>query len=224
MHGEYMSLAMPDAAIPIFQTVNLKGEATLEVEAIIKALGLTLKEIEHPAAEVLNSIFWKNPNTPKAYDAISGYQLGLGSHVLEMAAVADETNLSTGAAAIEIQGSNTGLSSVKIETAPLFKTLLDSAGHSNWLQIAGAGAENWHCNFGQVSVAWPGGVEEISVVVSHGLGVVPIIPLCFTNNIAIFIVTIGNFIGSTAIEYRVRCITGVVGAGLISSLYWFAIG
>lgn len=201
---------MPDAAIPIFQTVNQQGEATLEVEAVIKALGLRLNEEE--VDNLRNTIEWLGVNGQTA-EFIQGFHNGANTtHNLELAAIKEPGNELSPDATMTLH-SGVDESRINVQAGTFNRVLLDSNNRSSWLQIIGANAEIWRCNFGLVT-----GVPANSETrVSHGLGVAPttVIASPSFNSNSLFSIESPN--GTT---FGFKNLSATFGC----NFYWFAIG
>lgn len=202
---------MPDAAIPIFQTINQQGEATLEVEAVIKALGLKLVEATSFAAAEKNSVEWLKAGEVK--ERIFGIESFPGSGIHELV-LEPEPNTGLG---LFIKSNGT--------LEYLNKVILNSSGQSNFLQLP-PGLQKRTCNFGLASnvVGWGGGQNSnVNATVSHGLAVNPAMILCNVNGATEFGLNL-EVQSANAVNFEVR---GWATRGpLIGStgLWWIAIG
>lgn len=206
---------MPDGAVPIFQTVNLKGEATLEVEAVIKALGLTLPEGEGFIAD-RNRIEWKN-SSGEINQNISG-EFVEENHQLNLQAALSSPELNIRG------GVNNDMRILhQAEKGDTIWTLVGPNSISHFLQIADGGVTGkWVCNFGTTTFQWPGGAQVVSILISHGLGVVPVMNLAITSSI-VCISAIPAHTGTT-ITVEVNDLAGIPSAGTVTGISWFAIG
>lgn len=204
---------MPDAAIPTFQTVTTTGLATLEVEAIIKALGLSLTEKE--TKEVINTIVWKDAANV-AREEIEGRRAGANTHIIDIAALGITPTAMQFVASSLV---NEGL--ILCQAGGITTQIIDNAQRSSFLQLPGP--EHWTCNFGKSFVTYPGASAFSNVsIISHGIGSAPATIqgtvasslgtiTCNTPTLSTFAVQIGN-------PY------GVPGAGATQEFFWFAIG
>lgn len=210
---------MPDAAIPIFQTVNLQGEATLEVEAVIKALGLTLPEGEGFIADK-NRIEWKNSNG-EVKESISGQFLE-ENHQLNLQAALSSPQLNIRG------GVNNDMRILhQAEKGDTTWTLVGPNSVSHFLQIADEGvAGRWRCNFGVAIVSFPGGSRQSNAgLVSHGIGSMPV--FIHTEPASGFQGELLNAEKQSpnAVNFEARLqFNAFVPAAGPSALYWIAIG
>jgi hypothetical protein len=211
---------VPDGAIPVFQEVNTKGESLLVFEAVIKALGFSMVESPNGTTGGENTILWLNAKE-EPRESISGSATNGGTtHDLILAASGDPSGRN---AKMDLEtGANAEIS---MEVGEYIRTLLNINKGSNFLQIAGP-VGRWTCNFGEVSFTWPGGVSQVNLNVSHGLGVIPLVD--FEQVIGPPNLTFGNA-GKTATTLTVPVLyamglAGNVGAGTISTFSWLAIG
>lgn len=210
---------MPDAAIPIFQTVNQNGEATLEVEAVIKALGLSLPEATNfEGLGTTNEIFWKDA-TNIVRESIGAYSEPSTRHHMLLTAKGLLSKAQLGINGID---SGSQQSTAVVAGANGFTTtLIDGNGSSSFLQIAGE-ANQWTCNFGTTTFVWPGGAQVVSVPISHGLGVTPVMNICITSSIVCITAIPAH--NATTFTVEVNDLAGIPTAGTATGISWLAIG
>lgn len=213
---------MPDAAIPIFQTVNENGEATLEVEAVIKALGLILKEASEP--QRINSVQWVD-STSVVREHISGLFFPGGSiRGLEFGI----ENEPVGHGTVDLITNTGGYTTLLTQLQSSFgntssgATIFNSGSQSSFLQVAGQ-ADQWTCNFGQGSFLWPSAVAEVATTFSHGLGIVPTMVLAIPQASAFISCTLTGLSATTA-TLNFRSNAGAIGVGTTIGYGWFGIG
>lgn len=208
---------MPDAAIPIFQRVNEKGEATLEVEAVIKALGLTLSE--KSIEEVVNTIAWENASGVKR-EKITG--IGNEAANLHSLNLISRGNSSFAALEFANQENQARLTAEMSNGGVISRaTIFNGFQQSRFLQVAGE-VEKWTCNWGQSTVSFSGSGFSGVTNISHGIGRTPS---------GIFITSAGAgfpmyspWYGTptnTNIPVAMRCAEALTGTVAFS---WFAIG
>lgn len=157
---------MPDAAIPIFQTVNQQGEATLEVEAVIKALGLKLSEGKFGGNKPFNRVEWLEEITSTKREQVFGGETNTGHHRLELAA------FDAFGPTLSIDGTNGVLQYANgNQLIDIFGEGGPTVAASKFLQLV-SGFENWVCNFGTGFLTFPSSTFG-STTISHGLSVSP---------------------------------------------------
>lgn len=156
---------MADTAIPVYQTINEKGEATAEIEAVIKALGLSLTEKQISTA--VNRISWFNETSGIEREGI----VALGNeaadlHHLQAYALGNKSDAA--ALGMYVQnGESEIFAQLEGNAGNVSNKILDNLGRSRFLQVIGL-ADNWASNWGLAIV---GPSSELRV--SHGLGVEP---------------------------------------------------
>lgn len=214
---------MPDTAIPIFQTVNEKGEATLEVEAKIKALGLILQEEigfterneinwEHLGTVFQSIVGRANPGRTGHFLALqAGNALGSFSDLLLEADEAGHAGI-------------TATANDKVHGVRENRKLIDSEGKSSFLQIVGefSNAQKWSCNFGISLLTFAASVNSNVLTLSHGLGVAPACILGLINQPPIGGLTLwsGSFT-TTTVLFAAQSPAALNGTVAFS---WLAIG
>lgn len=216
---------MADTAIPIFQTVNEKGEATLEVEAVIKALGIKLPAggSADPVSNPQSTIQWYSEINP-----VEDYIVGAGGFLGAYA----HSNENAEPAYLDLKGYRNPLSpgSVSVGVGSNFesvqRTLITSNQKSSWLQIVGT-VNRWKCGFNNFNLAFPGGSQFSNTYqVSHGLEKPPICMFCTTSYMGNTFGVFGEVTHSDSVIAEIRgfCAAGVPTTGQYVNMSWLAIG
>lgn len=218
---------MPDTAIPVYQTINEKGEATAEIEAVIKALGLKLPTgfNTEPATNPKSVIQWDGGETPESLeDYIIGTGRGTAGAELFLAGLSNEGKEP---ASLGLKGYGNGLPAgagkIVAAVASVARTIITSGEQSSFLQLLESG--RWRCNFGRSTWEWAGaGVISNLLSVSHGLGGPPLIALITSVTSPNVTWNALNFTSTVFQTFGGAAIGGIPPAGTRVEFSWFAIG
>lgn len=179
---------MPDTAIPVFQRVDERGQATLTVEAFIEALGIILHE--KGTNETFNTIRWIDA-LQRTTELIVGNGNEIpGEHFLSMQAgraghALSNLSLKTDDSEEGLSWQETGV--VANTVSPVHGStqakIIDAASRSSFLQLAleSSLGEKWRINFGTSLLTFASSSLSNLLTISHGLGASPVCTLAMVN-------------------------------------------
>lgn len=210
---------MPDDAQPTFIGIGPKGEITYEFEGVIKALGISLRELVE--SEGINRIEWLNKNNV-AKQVIQGRTvLSETLHTLLLEAIG-----SVGSGKLQLEGSDLGLNLARFVAIAGGQSVIVLNGNdeSDFLQLTET--KKRKTSFGQVNVTFEAGaLLSNNVEISHGLGVVPQ-SIIATSNGAPGASDVGtaNIFAPTNVKFTLNAVRPAAAAKVTYPFSWQAIG